>query len=490
MKALQLNQVPYYNADPFAPGVLSPEDVSNLVYDIIPDGRLISQRRPGLKLFTNLQTNQPGDGLFYWRAVDRLIAVSGGKVFRVNSGGGFVDFTDDALAIGTPATFADGQALDGTPWLYIANGKLVYTFQPADTGVPIRTKYPSGAGVPDTATHVAYINNRFLANFAGTAKFGFTDTRPATGLLDNTFWGSSDAPASCDAKGDILKSLRVFSQEIHAWGQEGMETWVDDGVTPFSPLTTAFVNAGLLATYSVAHVDNTSFALCEIDQKKVVVRIDGRTPRIISLPIEQILASYAATHDAVGQCISVDGRALYLLQFPTEGKTWCYDFKHDVWSPWGSWVLGTGVQAAFQGMHSCYVTTWNKHLIMSTSGSQIYELDPTSFEDIGGRPIKAWLRTPWDDGGTPYRKRCRNLFIKLRRGSSTSGALFVRYADDGDDVWSNHIEVPLIPRGDRDFIVSLGPMGIYESRRYEFAISDDCDFTLISAAEDTIPLRY
>ena len=126
MPLLKLNTPPYYNNDQIA-NSLDPDDIFNVHLAGVPQVGLSVARRPGLKDFADTATGVQGDGLFYWEAKNLLVAVSGGSVFTVSSTGVCTDITTDSLVAGTPVTFADGQKLDSTPVLYMANGALVYS---------------------------------------------------------------------------------------------------------------------------------------------------------------------------------------------------------------------------------------------------------------------------------------------------------------------------------------------------------------------------
>jgi hypothetical protein len=172
------------------------------------------------------------------------------------------------------------------------------------------------------ATHIDYINMRFVANMAGTSRMGFTDTNPATGNLENDYWSSTSAPIRNTARGDYLLALRTCWEEIYAWGSQGLTVWQDDGASPFSQIQSAFSELGIEAPYSLVRTENTLFAVCVLDGKRVVAKMAGRAPQIASEPIARILADMETVSDAIGDLITVGGMSIYLLSFPTANQTW------------------------------------------------------------------------------------------------------------------------------------------------------------------------
>lgn len=467
---LPINEKPYYNTDAVANSIAA-NDMMDCYLEPIPGVGFATRRRPGLVEFAKI-SNTPSDGLFWWDAKNWLIAINAGEVFRVFQDGSFYKIPGDPLKIGVPITFAPGQTIAGTPWLYMANGELVYTtgssiIKPDDTSTP-------------RATHVAWLQSYFLANKIGTNQIYFTDTNPETLLPENDYWSSTDGPVKAEAKADTLKALFSAWQELYAWGGEGLEIWQNDGTTPFSPIQGAFSEGGIDAPYSVVVADNTVFALCVIGGSKVVVKMQGRSPVVISDPIASILGSIT-TSDAIGDLISVGGMALYMLSFPSAGQTWVYDYKNDVWSRWSQYNNGTHEQ--FLGVHSCYAKTYNKHLVCSRIDGTIYELKRDAFNDNGSTMV-SYRRTGWLNNGTHNLKQVNDLTLKVKSGLSNDGKLLVRWRDDGREEWCKYQEIDTGPVAKREFIKRLQRCGRYRSRQYEFRISDNSDLVLVSAESD------
>jgi hypothetical protein len=466
---IPINEKPYYNCDSIANSIAA-DDMFDCYLEPVPGIGFATRRRPGLTEWISLGV-QAGDGLFYWDALQCVIAVNSGRVYQIFENGIPHDITGSTLAFGTPVTFADGTDLAGTPWLYMANGKMVYSINGANT------VEPTDPNAPD-ATHVAYIKSAFLANEPGTNRFLFTDTNPNTLVLDNTYWSSPDNPLTCEAKGDTLLAMVAAWQEIYAWGTQGLEVWQNDGITPFAPISGAFSEGGITAPYSVVVADNTLFGLCVIGGSRVVIKMNGRAPAVISEPIARVLADMDDVSDAIGDLVSVGGMAIYLLSFPTANQTWAYDYKNDTWSRWGKWDESTGSHDRFLGQHSCFAKAWNKHLIMSREDGKIYEMRRDVYDDDGLEMV-SFRRTGWIDHNTFNRKICDQFYVKCKAGESDIATLLVRWRADGGEEWSKYMELLLSPVGDRDFLSKNNRFGMYRTRQYEFRISDNADLVLV-----------
>lgn len=461
---------PFYNSDAIAGETLAPDDMFDCYLEAAPGIGFATRRRPGLSEFADIGGSTSGDGIFWWDAKQWCIVVNNGQVYRLLENGTFTNITTATLTAGVPVIFADGQDTADTPWLYMANGNLVYSVDGANTLAPTDPNTPH-------ATHVAFTKSVFIANESGTNRFDFTDTNPSTGLMDNTYWSSPDNPLTCEAKGDKLTAMLVAWQEIYAWGSQGLEIWQNDGVTPFIPIPGAFSEGGIEAPYSIVVADNTVFALCVINGARVVVKLSGRAPVVVSDPIAKILASMTTASDAIGDLISVGGLAIYLLSFPSAGQTWAYDYKNDTWTRWGYFI--DGEHERFIGQHSCFCKAWNKHLILSRSDGKVYELRRDVFNDAGNEMV-SYRRTPWINHGTFNRKKCDQFYVKLKTGETDNAVMLLRWRSDGRLEWGNYMELAMSPMGNRDFISKNNRFGIYRSRQYEFRLSDNADMALIS----------
>jgi hypothetical protein len=261
----------------------------------------------------------------------------------------------------------------------------------------------------------------------------------------------------------------------------------DDGSTPFVNVPGASGEAGLEAIYSVSKMDNTVFALCVVDKKRVVVKLQGRAPVVISEPIANVLAEMDTVSDAIGDIICVGGIAIYLLNFPTADQTWAYDYKNDLWLRWSYYNATKGKHERFLGQHSCFVKKWNKHLIMSRVDGQIYELSRSIYDDSNNDMV-SYRRTGWLDwGDTSKIKHSKELFIKTKTFSddgTTSPKMLLRWRDDGYPVWSDFVELELDPKYFGDFVIHLSRMGSYRARQYEFRLSDEVDMALVNMQEN------
>ena len=577
MPNIPLNNKPFYSSDPISNDVYS-EGMWDTAMDMMPDGKMITRKRPGLQVYADVG-GTGGQGVYYCDRLNATFFINDGTLYKMDASSGVVSTLGGSFAANAIIEFAEGQDLNSTPVIYMADGTtLKYTkgtnvvdVNPATKTVTFTAASPTvvscaahgyaindavqfttngtlpvftpalaefqvcyisptnftpnsfqitsavnggtminaadiGTGthsvrhgdysaVPSTSSTVVWFNNRFVCNDADTGFFYATGVNTNTGSdkfgeFDNYFWNSVFNPFIAEAKGDNLLKLISVNQELYAWGSEGLETWQDDGVSPFQNVPQAFKEVGLLAPRSVVTLNDTTLALVTYAGRRDVIAMISRQVTPIGADISKILNEYTTVNDAVGMYVTAQGMEFYVLSFPTEGTTWAYDTKHQYWAKWGAWNLAQGTYDRFKGITCCYAKQWGKTLMQSRNDGKLYEVSREFFSDAG-YIIRAARRTGWIDWDTYFkRKRSDQLFIKMKTGQQNgSPKVLMRWRSDGRQEWSNYLELPMYPAGQQDFLAKLNRFGIYRARQYEFVLSDAADLALCEFQEEFTLLR-
>jgi hypothetical protein len=448
-------------------------NISPYLMDGWVDEKGHTHRRPGLDLFVDLDSAAPIDGMYWDNNFGKLFAVSNGHVYSVTDAEGTnSDITGDALSAGTRPSFTS----NGT-YVVMANGGRMITYNNSGT-----TAYMADADAPDAVPFVAYLDQYILANHADEAKFYWSGVNAIT-------WSALDF-ATAESRPDYLKAMGVIWREIYLFGSESIETWYNDGTTPFSRQDGGYTERGLLAPYSLKAIDNTWFF---IDNEKRLVRLEGRTPKVISTPFDATLQSLQGMSSVKADHVTVGGKCLYVMQVPTANRTFAYDYKNDDWAEWGYWNSTTAEYEPWIGNCVEYAPSWNLHLVGSRKDGKIYKMS-TSYYDDDGNIMRTARRTGYIDHDTLANKRCNSLTLKFKKGtgiaSSTSTPyVMVKWRDNGDVRWSNEHWLSLGKVGETEFITTMKRLGVYRSRQYEFAVTDNVPLILIDAEADVDVLR-
>lgn len=459
-----INSKPYKNVDQASLSSLSDELINGYM-----DESGSSIRFPGLTLFCDLGTgsNTGVKGIFWFDLIKKFVVVADGRTFTIDDKfGNFTEITGHTFQKDNLVSFADNGVS-----LVMANGKKMAT----TTGTSLTTIADTDA--PIKVTHVAYLDSYILAINQADEKMYYSN------VSDPTAWEPLDL-VSAEGLPDNLVAMAVQYREIHLFGKDSLEVFFDDGSTPFIRLSGGFIERGCSAPYSVAKANNTMFWL---DNDKRVVQLEGRTPKILSTPFDKLIAGFSTVSDAQGLNLTIDGRHFYILTFPTQNITLCYDYFLDTWSRLGQWNSSTNVFDRWIGNVYGKSLDWNLDLIGSWKDGKIYKIDSTSYVDANSGFLTMLRSTGHINHGTSRWKLSGRLTLRFKRGEGAGGTdplVLVRYRDNGSIQWSNYLEGSLGQLGDTEFFVTFEPMGTYKTRQYEIVMSDTVPFVLVDAEED------
>ncbi len=508
----------YQNIDEMALTVFSPALIDGYM-----DEAGNTHRRPGLPLLVDLGTGAKVDGLCWWKKNSMMIAVSGGKVFKITASDGTnTEITGGtSMVSGTRPSFTE----DAT-YVFMANGAAIQHYNNAGTATVM-----ADADCPTAVTQLGWHDQYLLCNNVGTGQMHYSD-------LNNSLSWSALSYINAESMPDDILSINVAWREILLLGESSAEIWWNNGTTPFARLEGAYTERGCGAARSISYFDNTWHWL---DHTRRFVRIDGRVPQVISTPFDKTIQDLSSISDCLTDLLEVDGRTFWIVSFPTAGKTYVYDYALKLWYEWCYWNSVTAAYQRWLGNCVCYAPAWNKHLVGSRSDGKIYTASTTNYTD-NGNTIRTLRRTAHVDHDTKARKRSNALYLTAKRGTGISTAsevtgtdaniytctishtsaasnrpitgadyasywvaggstggvwasgtaytgqtpnIVVRWNDDGKSSWSNEHQVNLGRVGDYKIVdASLKRLGIYRSRQWEFILSDPVPLVFSDAEED------
>jgi hypothetical protein len=475
---------PWWSTDAFSVDQAATELIDGML-EQKPGGGYLLRKRPGLKEVCNPATNSAGQGCHYSEVLDAFFFVSDGKLWKYTEDAVTVTLVGSGLSSTNTIIFAEGQNLDSTTVIYLADGAtLHYT-----DGITLSS--PADPGAPATVSFVAWFSNRFIANLFGTSKFYATGVNPLSSEFDNYYWSGAWNPFVAEQKGDDITFIGAYAGELWVGGEEGIEIWQDDGVTPLFPVPSAFLETGVAAPKSMTRIDMAVYGLVKLQGELMVCRFTGRNPTPISQSIGRPLNEIVDYSDAIGYHVFSKGSSFYVLTFPTEGVTWAWDIKAEYWAKWGKWNSETGDYDTFIAQYSAYASKWGKYLVQSRSDSRIYAVDRDYLYDAG-YTLRTSYKSATIDHGTIKRKRCNELRMQVKpimdidTGDHT---LELRWQDDGRSEWSNTIQIGLGSADLREQYVHIKRMGIYRSRKYNFILGDYSDLLVGDSEIDVEALR-
>jgi hypothetical protein len=369
----------------------------------------------------------------------------------------------------------------GTTALDDADSTVVYTdgtpITLASDGWPTAL-YISDTDAPTTVDHVDYEDYYFLALDTSTGDTYWCDVNAPQKWTSTSF-------ANAESKPDRTIALHIANREINMFGKDSLEIWYNDGVNPFSRIDGAFIEQGWSAKNSIVNAGGVWIGL---NHERRVVMIEGRTPKYLSGPYDDVIRDIAPVVDARAYFISIGKQAFYIITFPTHKKTFCYNLTSDTWSELGYWDSSAGEFTAWPGQSYTYAKTWQYHLVGDKDSGKIYRLRSDKFQN-NGSIIRTVMRFGWVSHGTLERKYPAYLELRVKRGAGDSSGnepvFTIRWRNE-NQVWKSERTVSLGKIGDYEMIIRLNRMGSYKLRQYEICHTDNCDFVL-SDMEENIP---
>lgn len=445
------------------------------VVDAYIDEAGYTVKRPGLQDFVDVATAASIDGLYWWDEQGIMLVVSNKSVFYIaDSVGTMVAIGNNItqLATGNRVSFATSP--NGSEVLLASGADIV---QANPSSFVVLTALDADA--PTTVRSLTVHDQYAIAQVEGSGSFQFSE------VGDVTKWRAQDV-ATAEGKPDRLVAVLGTLDGFVLFGKTSTEFWVNDGVSPFSRVRGLTLNRGCGARYSPALYGDTWLWL---DEHRKVVRATVNSNKEVSGSISLALQGLSSVEDGLGDVMTVQGRAWYVLTFPLANRTFVYDIDQDAWiAEWGQWNTGTGVYDRFRGNCYAYSPKWNFHLVGDRTNGRIYKLTKNVFTDSGA-VLRSIRRTGFITHETGNLKKCKALRLRLKRGVATGGVpnptMTVRWREQGGS-WSPSFQfnMSLGAVGEHDVYVIKKQCGTYRARQYEFAHSDDTDWILMSGEED------
>ena len=269
-------------------------------------------KRPGTTQFGSASAIAlPVQGIFWSITLQKFVAVGNGRIYTIDSAGVVTATTGDVVPSNQPARFTEDTSL-----VYVtAGGRIV-----SSNGTT--ANFLTDIAAPTTVSHLTWLDSHIIANEVGTGRFWWTDAA-------STVWSGTNY-ANADASIDKIVAIGAGWRELVLLGRHSTEIWYNSGETPatFRRMEGAFIERGCSAPYSLMKLDNTWFWL---DHERQFIRLDGRSPKVISGPVNRILRELPSVEDLVCSPFQYLNQHFILMSSPTTGTSLIYDYVLDAW---------------------------------------------------------------------------------------------------------------------------------------------------------------
>jgi hypothetical protein len=314
---------------------------------------------PGMLLWGTSGTASVVRGLYVWSGY--LYAVVGNTLYRFDS----IHLPTNVGTLGTSTgkVFMAG----GTTHLCIVDGTDGY-YQTAFPSTTLNTIID--VDFPSAPTSLTYQDGYFIVTKADSDSFFISASEDASS------WDGLDFASAEDTPDDALVVVSR-NRELWVFGEVTTEVLYNSGDTdfPFSRVSGGVFDYGIGSADSVTEGYEGLFIL---DNRYKVCEIDGYQRKIISTPqVEFQIQNYTVKNDAIGYSYTQEGHSFYVLTFPSESKTWCFDITTGIWHTRSSGLAGARHRS------NCCAYFNGKTLVGDYLNGNIYELDLDTYTDIG-----------------------------------------------------------------------------------------------------------
>lgn len=297
------------------------------------------------------------------------------------------------------------------------------------------------------ADFVRFIDGYFIFNHPLTQQFYIT------GAYDLIFDPLDFA--SAEANPDNIISILDDHRQLLLFGARTLEIFDDGGGTdfPFVRANGTIIQQGCAAPYSPARFDNSIVWLGNnSDGDCIVWRMNGYTPiRISTHALENEFREYATVSDAFAFVYQENGHTFYVLTFPTENKTWCFDAASNLWH---QRAYRDSNNNLLRDRANCHTFYNRQHLVGDFENGNIYQLDIDTYTDNGDviQRIKSFQHFTNDGHRQFFSKFEVDIQAGVGSALETDPQMTLRCSNDGGNTW------PLTQ------VRSLGLIGEYNTR--------------------------
>jgi hypothetical protein len=408
---------------------------------------------PGTAVFSKLPT-YPILGMQVMN--NELYAVTNSNLYKVNKDGSYLDL--GAIKI----TGRVSSATNGID-IVIVDGSHGYSYN-KDNGI----KVLGGDGWYPANT-VTYQDGYFVFNRIGTGQFFLSK------LLSTEF----DALDYASAEGAPDDTVAVISDHRELWvfGERSTEVWYNSGDPdfPFERMQGAFVERGIAAAHSAAKIDNSVFWLGD---DRIIYRANGYLPQRISTHAVEYSIRSGKVDDAFSYTYDDEGHKFYLITFPSQNITWCFDVSTGLWHERShyQWV---------RHHSNCYAKCFGRNLVGDFQNGYVYELSMNSMMDDSDPIVREAVSPPIHAMRNNISMSSFEIDMEsgigLTYGQGDDPQAMLSWSDDGGKTWSNEHWASIGKIGEYLTRVKWNRLGMFRQRQIKVVISDPVPVVFISA---------
>lgn len=422
-------------------------------------------RRHGLGRFLSSGYARKARGAIAWPG--KALCVFGKKVYEINIAASTLTFRGDLLTSTGWCQFAENP-----DQIMIVDGTYGYRFQKSSGGL-LRITDPDFPTPKACAWKDGY----------GVVVEDSTGKLYVSAINDFSSWDALDF-TTAEFEPDNLVGCIATADSLIALGQKTTQFYYNSSnpAYPFDVRQGANIQIGCGAKDSA--VSRFGFTFW-IDDSGQVRMLNGYTPTVVSTPqIDYRISQLSTFTDATGHIYTQEGHTFYVLTFPTDRLTLCYDVVTGQWHDRTSYADDSRYRAAW------VVQDGNTVLAGDFTNGRVYKMRSDVYTD-NLNPIR-WRFTTQAVHGDNNMLQHKLFEVKFDGGvgDSSDPQVWMQYSDDNGHTWSRENWRGIGKQGEFSRRARWYALGISRSRLYRLGGSDAYQMNAVMARLEAEALGY
>lgn len=333
------------------------------------------------------------------------------------------------------------------------------------------------ADFPAGATHLSYLNGRWIANQANSDRFYLSDN-------ENPYAWDPLNFATAEANPDNVLAHTSTNRDVYFIGEDTTQIYYDSGNLdfPLSPYQDV-IEIGIDARYSMAKSAQGIFFLAVNEEgDRAVVRVTGFTSSIVSDDdLNWQINALSVTSDAIGSVYRHKGQTWYQLTFPSSDVTYRLNVDKGGWYQ----VRSSGI-GRFRGVGIGVLG--NKVICGDYENGRMYQLDYATYTE-NGVAIERLRRSSVvqvDQRDLEHNELVIDMQVGVGNAAppGDSPLLQMRYSDNGGNTWSSWLTSSMGLIGEDGVRLKWSKLGTSPNRVYELLCNDPVPVNIFNAYLD------
>lgn len=252
---------------------------------------------------------------------------------------------------------------------------------------------------------------------------------------------------------DNVVTVFDLKEEVWIFKPNDTEVWINQGAAgfAFTPLQGVAIPVGCSAPASVAQLGSGIAWLGASEQGNGIVymSVGYQAVPITTFALAQRFQSFGDLSGAVAWGYQQNLHYFYVITFPNQGESWCYDLMTKKWHQRAGFANGSLTRDAA----NCSMFYNNLNIIGDYQSGNLYALDNNVYTDNGvnRKWVRSWRALPSSmPQGMPMSFDYLQILMEsgITVPDGTDPQIMLRWSDDSGYTWTSPFQMPIGKTGE------------------------------------------